>query len=388
MNVIRNCFTTQDDPTGRGWPNQQRRRSNERLIRRRAVAVWRHYCLAGRSSDEAADDLGIRADVLRHWRKGWALNRIMPEMRGRPIQTMPGHVREAVCETLRELGPRTGLPTLHGLYPEVARGELADLLQRFRHAYWDENTLYRDALYWTRINAVWALDYTDPPLPVDGLYEKILVVRDLASGMLLEALPFEGESADNTVNTLASLFERYSPPLIVKSDNGGTVAGRKIVDFLDRWNVWHLPSPAYTPQYNGSCEAGNGSIKTRAEHLSFKNGRPGQWTCDDVEGARLQANYNARPRGSSGPTPIESFCARTPVSRKDRDSFDKILQPLFNGIQSTDRKEAQTRQKNSSVNAGLRRRAIRKALEVSGILSLRRMRVSQPKYCRFYAKIT
>ena len=70
--------------------------------------------------------------------------------------------------------------------------------------------------------------------------------------------------------------------------------------------IWLLLSPPGTPEYNGACEAGIGSLMTRANHESFRNDRPGEWTCDDIEGARLMANQTARPQGHMGPTPDEA----------------------------------------------------------------------------------
>src|SRR5262249_49055184 len=69
---------------------------------------------------------------------------------------------------------------------------------------------------------------------------------------------------------------------------------------LGRQEVGQLFSPPAWPQYNGSCEAGIGSIRTRTHHQSARRGFPGQWTCDDMEAARLQANELARPWGLTG----------------------------------------------------------------------------------------
>jgi hypothetical protein len=37
-------------------------------------------------------------------------------------------------------------------------------------------------LHWTRPGAVWAIDFAEPPLPIEGSYSRLLAVRDLASG--------------------------------------------------------------------------------------------------------------------------------------------------------------------------------------------------------------
>jgi hypothetical protein len=40
--------------------------------------------------------------------------------------------------------------------------------------------------------------------------------------------------------------------------------------------IWLLLSPPGTPEYNGACEAGIGSLTTRANHESFRNDCPGE----------------------------------------------------------------------------------------------------------------
>ena len=52
-------------------------------------------------------------------------------------------------------------------------------------------------------------------------------------------------------------------------------------------------------RYNGSCEAGIGSMKTRTHHQSVRGEHAGDWTCADAEAARQEANETARPWGKS-----------------------------------------------------------------------------------------
>ena len=44
-------------------------------------------------------------------------------------------------------------------------------------------------LHWHRPGAVWAMDHTEPPTPIDGRWPHVLAVRDLASHMQLAWLP-------------------------------------------------------------------------------------------------------------------------------------------------------------------------------------------------------
>ncbi len=78
---------------------------------------------------------------------------------------------------------------------------------------------------------------------------------------------------------------------------------------LDLWRVRPLFSPPYTPEYNGSIEAGNGALKTRTHEEAARHGRDGHWTADDAEAARRMANEMTYPDGPRGPTRYERFRA-------------------------------------------------------------------------------
>jgi hypothetical protein len=71
--------------------------------------------------------------------------------------------------------------------------------------------------------------------------------------------------------------------------------------------VHHLRSPPERPEYNGACEAGIGSMKTRTHHQAALRDCSGQWSSDDAEAARCQANETARPWGASEPTPDQCW---------------------------------------------------------------------------------
>jgi hypothetical protein len=44
--------------------------------------------------------------------------------------------------------------------------------------------------------------------------------------------------------------------------------------------------------------------------------RPGQWTWQDAEAARQEANATARPHGVQGPTPEQGWQGRPPICRE------------------------------------------------------------------------
>jgi transposase InsO family protein len=176
-------------------------------------------------------------------------------------------------------------------------------------------------LCWTRPGAVWAIDFAQPPQPVEGRFGRLLAVRDLASGAQLLWLPVADESARMARDALAALFAQQGAPLVLKSDNGAGFLAGQVGELLAAWQVWPLRSPPRMPRYNGSCEAGVGSMKARTHHHTARNGRPGHWACDDAEAARLEANQTARPWGPGGPTLEEVWHRRQPLPPEERAAF-------------------------------------------------------------------
>jgi transposase InsO family protein len=219
------------------------------------------------------------------------------------------------------LGPRTGVAPLQALCPGMARREIADLLRRYRRAWHRRRRLLTRVLHWTRPGAVWAIDFAEPPQPVEGAFARLLAVRDLASGYQLLWLPVPDESSAAAAAALASLFRQHGPPLVLKSDNGSAFLSGEVEALLAGWGVWPLFSPPRTPRYNGACEAGIGSMKARTHHQAARQGRPGEWTCDDAEAARREANETARPWGVHGPTPAEAWQGRRRLDAGERAAF-------------------------------------------------------------------
>jgi transposase InsO family protein len=219
------------------------------------------------------------------------------------------------------LGPRVGVPTLQALCREMPRRELRDLLRRYRRAWRRRRRLLTRRLHWTRPGSVWAIDFAEPPQAVEGCYGRLLAVRDLASGCQLLWLPVPDESAASAGAALVALFREHGAPLVLKSDNGSAFIAEETGALLAGWGVAQLFSPPRLPRYNGSCEAGIGSMKARTYHEAARGGRPGEWTCEDAEAARLQANQTARPWGAFGPTPAEAWDGRQRLGAAERSAF-------------------------------------------------------------------
>ena len=222
---------------------------------------------------------------------------------------------------LEETGPALGLPTLRTCFPEVPRCILADLLGDYRRMYQSEHRLVVEALQWTRPGLVWAIDHTQPPRPIDGIYSQVLAVRDLASGLQLAWTAVSDATADEALLVLESLFHTYGPPLVLKSDNGSAFISHRWKELLERWQIAPLLSPPRTPRYNGSCEAGIGAGKTRTAYLAARQGRAGLWTSDDLEACAIgptsiitRGDHPAARRPSASPRDSRLMLPSVPPS--------------------------------------------------------------------------
>lgn len=351
---------------GRGFAGQRAVREGERTVRRRTLAFCRWAGRLGLALSEAAVHLGLALRTLRRWQSNWRRRCLPLRGRGRAPHRAGRPLRSRALALIGMLGPGVGVPTLQALCPGLARRETADLLRRYRRVWRRRHRLLLRVLHWTQPGTVWAIDFAEPPLPIDG-YARLLAVRDLASGYQLLWLPVPDESATQAALALEGLFRAHGAALVIKSDNGSAFISEEFAALLQRWHVWQLYSPARMPRYKGSCEAGIGSMRTRSHHHAARNGRPGQWTCDDVEAARLEANQTARPRGVSGPTPEEAWLARNAAASVPRATFAATVQ----------RREAEARLEQGLpvdgplprvLQAAVMRTALRRSLADHGLL--------------------
>ena len=371
------------DKAERGMQAQKTTRVRERDLKKRVIAVGRVTKQTGGTVADSARLLTLEPNTVRDWHREWQATRLPLEPRGRPPVRSDLETREGILSVLHDLGEQVGVPVLAGLFPDVPRRELESILIRFRRQVADQNSQLKCCLAWHQAGAVWAIDYTDPPDAVDGQYKDILVVRDLASGMELGAIPVPIETAAHTASALADLFIRHGAPLVIKRDNGGTLKAPPVAGLLSLYGVHVLPSPVRKPQYNGSCEAGNGSLKTTAHHVAARNGRPGQWTCDDVEEARRLINATARPHGPKGPPPEVTWDARRRISAKERKNFRREVTRRLAESRRAAAEAFDTRKNNEDESPMMgyhddthMRRAVRKTLESRGFLSYSRKVIS------------
>jgi transposase InsO family protein len=190
-------------------------------------------------------------------------------------------------------------------------------------------------------------------------------------------LPVADATAATVVEALTILFVVHGAPLVLKSDNVSAFGAAVVQRLLAAWGVKNLFSPPRVPKYNGSIEAGIGSLTTRTERHAAQQGRPGFWSWDDTEAARQEANATARPRGENGPSPEEAWNSREPISTGERQGFEQTVARLQEeeaqaqgGPPTNPRDEQSIRARD--------RRAIRRALVEHGHLYFRRRRIPPP----------
>jgi putative transposase len=358
----------------RGFARQRTVREREHELRVNVVdfSLWSDR--QGLTLQQTADLLNLSPRTLRQWQQDLRYDKLQVQPLGRPALRSSRYDRNAVIELLDELGPATGVPTLRECFPDMPRAELEDLLKRYRRVWQKRHLEAQHVLRWQTPGAVWAMDFTEAPNPIDGICPYLLAVRDLASGQQLLWLPVRTATADETIPALMPLFTIHGAPLVLKSDNGSPFIAEDTLNFLARWDTIPLFSPAYWPRYNGSIEAGIGSLKTRTERHATQSGRATYWTCDDVAAAQAEANATARLKGPTGPTPDETWAARRKLTPEER--------TLFQASVADERLEVRVKDGwptegdlNDKDARSVDRQAIRRALERHGFLLYARRRL-------------
>ncbi len=208
----------------------------------------------GQSEGVTVRRIGLAPRTLRNWRRLWAKKIREPKPRGRPTESVDKELGNAIFSFFVDFGPDVPVTVLAEEFPHVARAEIRERKHRMVKAFFRLNAFYTYTLKWPKVGSVWAADFSRPPLPIDGLFPRILAVRDLSSLYQLEALPAPGEDAETVRGVLEALIREHGPPLIFKTDNGSAFHEETVTDLLEEHGVIPLFSPPYTPIFNGSIE--------------------------------------------------------------------------------------------------------------------------------------
>jgi transposase InsO family protein len=375
------CHPHDPPRTRRGDARQRLAREREAILRGHVVDLTRWTLNLGLSLPETANRLHLAPRTLRQWYDDGHIEAPRIHRLGRQTSRSPLTDRTEVLDVLNELGPATSVATLRVCFPLMPRAELEDLVKRYRRVWRMRHQRTSYALHWQRLGAVWAMDFSEAPRPIDGLYPYLLAVRDLASHQQLLWLPVFDMTADTTIEALRMLFVLHGAPLVLKADNGPAFIADATKDFLSPFGVNLLFSPPHTPEYNGSIEAGIGSLKTRTERYATRADHPAYWTCDDVAAAQSEANATARPQGETGPTPNELWQTRRTITAEERRLFQKAVQRQRGELGVNE-------DLSSKEERRMQREAIRRALVEHGFLLFSRRQIPLPIPKRKTATIT
>jgi transposase InsO family protein len=370
----------------RGPARQLEQRTLERAVRQAAVDLTTCLQTLHCTTTTVADLLHLAARTLRHWCQALRQRPKTLTCLGRPTQRAPLPIRRDLLEVLHDVGPGASVASLRHSFPDMGRRELDDFLRRYRAVWRQQHRALVHVLRWPVPGRVWAMDFTQTPTPIEGLYPYLLAVRDLASGRQLLALPTPDVQEPTVQAALASLFAEHGAPLVLKMDNGSAFRARAAQEYLRHSAVTSLFSPPRLPSYNGAIEAGIASLKTRIDRRAAHQGRPGGWTWDDVQAALQEANTMARPHGANGPSPDQAWFARSPVGADERENFLVTLaayraQELAHATgpdPAAVRGAAWDLLWTQTELAGEDRRAVRRTLEACGYLFYARRRIQLP----------
>jgi len=345
---------------------------------RQATASW---CQAHDHAPEAmataAKAAGRCLRTIRRWCEAALLGAIAPKVPGRRRVEVAREVRKGLFLTLVTLGARTSEQTLRSLYADVPFSYLRDMKKRVKQAQASHAALLRGHLTWQRPRRAWAMDFTEPKATLTEGCNRLLRVQDLGSGAVLAIVPTTNERAEAVLDLLPRLFTIHDPPLTIKSDNGKAFLANAVQELLAAHGVTHMPSPAYRPQYNGTCERSGGHDKERIEAAAAAAGHPGVWTPRDIGKAVGVANDVMRPWGAKGPTRGEVFTATPRISSEERQAFQETYALLL-AYEEMRYAQARGRTIPRRKMDALRRRAIKHALVLRGYLTIRGGPVSTP----------
>jgi transposase InsO family protein len=373
--------TLVDVPSRRRGRQPSARQRLQQRIREEAVDCCRTLRGQGQTLHQCGRLLHVSPRTLRSWDHASRLETIGLVAVGRPPTRSPLPVRQAILGYLKLIGPGIGVPSLQEHFGDVARNELADLLQRYRAVCRARRPQSSRVLHWQAPGRVWAVDFTEPSRygctpslpPIAGRYPYVLAVRDLASGYMLAWQPLPDLSAEITAEALRLLFALHGAPSVLKVDNGSAFRAALFQGLLEASGVIPLYSPPSCPMYNGAIEAAIGSLKKRTEEQARQQGRGGQWEWADLAAAQAAANAS-HPRRLNGRTPTSVWESRTPI-----DALERVVFAL-----TVDRQRLQTRHElginqqetlDHWRHSAVDRQAIERALVEHGHLLFTRRRI-------------
>ena len=156
-----------------------------------------------------------------------------------------------------------GTTKLYGRYQQsVSRRELGWMVEQVRHDLAMDHRRHLRRIEWLAASVVWAMDDTEfDPRAADGFKIHLHNTQDL--GSRYKFLPLAGgyPVGEEIAGYLNAQFSRFSPPLLLKRDNGGNMNHVAVNDVLAEFFVLPLNSPVYYAPYNGAIEEAQREMK-------------------------------------------------------------------------------------------------------------------------------
>ncbi len=321
----------------------------------------------GFSQRAAARYLGIAPSTLNDWDQQWKTHTFGLRPLGRPACHEPRIVRVQVKEMLEESSGIVSVAQLKREFPDVPIVRL----KRLRRAYRRHRRSSSIRLTWTTVGSVWAADYTELKRAANAKRRWGLVVRDLASGIVLGAQHTRHATAECTCQLLRDLFIEYGAPLVLKTDNGSHFTAGIVGELLAEDDVQQLLSPTYFPQYNGAIESGMNVLKPRLYTVADD---PHNTTQADLDRARFFSNeWPCERRRTSANERWEA--GHRPVLPDDRTAFRAaVAAERTRYLAELDETSRDLLETNQKARATVARRALERALAERGYLKVRRSR--------------
>jgi len=257
-------------------------------VRREALVAARWLLKRGLSLPQAASRLGLHVATLRLWNKHRSRRRRQQVARGRPPNTLPVATRQDAIAHLDRHRAR-GVRSLRRLLASAGRNALSDLIQRYRFLRGKRRRRRLCRLQWHEPGAVWAIDGTWLPWPVEGAGRQALVIVDLGARAVLACRSIPGERAGAILACLEDAVSHFGAPLVIKWDNGSGFVAAEVQRWCRERGIALLHSPPRRPSYNGSCEASNRWAKTRILRAALADGARGTLRREHLDAACTRA---------------------------------------------------------------------------------------------------
>ena len=338
-------------------------------MRRLVVELADRARAAGNGVLWVAERLEMAARTLWSWLADRAKGLLDGLRRRGGSRTKPERwVRRAVLEILYA-HPQIGVRRLAKAVPGLSRRTVADWKERVRRRKARSAALEAHRCVWHVPGRVWAMDHTDLPVPLEDGTRKVLVVRDLASGMVLSDSPALSGTAEEVITELERLFDEHGVPLVIKCDNGSPLVAELVRELLARRQAVALRSPPRRPSYNGAEERGHGWLKLLLPGCAAAAGRDEVWRAEDLEAAMGLANELPRERR---PPAREVWESREAISHEERQRFLTAYREAYEAERERLELKSEEVPPGSRLDATIGRRAARAALCELEYLTIRR----------------